>query len=362
VDERLDARLRDLPPRAVHELLRTIAEIDEFKGWWRGRVVPDTPMLKALSGRVVDISAAASARIGGTGAPIRESERWPPRLAQRQGQDAAHILGYADVLRTIVNGHHEMQFGESLIQRLHAELLKYSPQDAAHRGLYKTVRDTHSSYLRLEAEPPALRSADPDLTPRAIARAADWANSRLASSDFHPLLVIAGFILELLAIRPFVTANGRISRIVSTFLLLRSGYTFVPYVSAERIIADRWTDYYFALRQSQARTGLPHPDISPWLSMFLDVVRAETRQLHALLDRQPDTRLLSRTQLEVLKLLARNREVTNRLVCGELGIPRETAKQVLNRLLALNLLHRVGAGRAVRYRKPPRLADGGAAR
>jgi len=62
----------------------------------------------------------------------------------------------------------------------------------------------------------------------------------------------------------------------------------------------------------------------------------------------------------VLRLLERNGEVTNRFVCGELGMLTDTAKQVLNRLLALNLVSRIGAGRAVRYRKAAPHEDGGA--
>ena len=363
MEKLLDMRVREMSLRGVHDVLPKIAAIDEFKGWWHGRVAPDAPMLKALSTRVVNISAAASLQIGGTVALGAEASRWRPgSLGKRDEQDRAHVVGYAEVLRAVFNGHREMQFGEGLIQQLHARLLKYSHQDAAHRGQYKTIADTHSSYLRPKVEPPALRSADPDLTPQAMALATEWASTRLASSEFHPLLVIAGFVLELLAIRPFVNGNGRVSRIVSAFLLLRSGYAFVPYASLEKVIADRWTDYYFALRQSQAKAHLPRPDITPWLSMFLDVIRTQTRQVRAILDKQPDISLLSKTQIRVLNLLERNREVTNRLISGELGIPKDTAKQVLNRLLALNLVRRLGAGRAVRYRKALRQGDGAAAR
>ena len=61
--------------------------------------------------------------------------------------------------------------------------------------------------------------------------------------------------------------------------------------------------------------------------------------------------MLSRNQLAVLELFERTDEVSNRQVCRELGIPKDTAKQVLNRLLSLNLIRREGSGRAVRYRK-----------
>lgn len=320
-------------------------------------------MLKKLNSRVVSLSAAASLQIGGRVAPRAEVDRWrPDSSTRREARDAAHVAGYAEALRTVFDGHRDLPFGESLVQDLHVRLLKYSPEDAAHRGTYRTVSAPHRSAVRGTMEASALRSVDPDLTPRAMALATEWASRRLASSEFHPLLVIAGFILELHAIRPFVNANGRVSRTVSTYLLLRSGYTFVPYASLERIIADRWVDYYFALRQSQGTVNRPRPDITPWLLMFLDVVRTQTRQLRALLDRQPDVGRLSKSQIGVLTLLEQHGEVTNRFVCGELAIPKDTAKQVLNRLLELNFVRRIGAGRAVRYRKALRQSDGGAVR
>jgi len=363
LEKRLDARLRDLSPRGVHNVLATVAAIDEFKGWWHGRVVPDAPVLKRLSSRAVRISATASLQIGGRIAPAPPRGPWRSEDSLiHQAQNAAHIQGYTETLRMVLDGYSNLPFGEGLIQRLHAGVLKYSDQDAAHRGQYKAVPDPSPSFLRRAIDPPALRASDPDLTPRAMAIATGWASTRLDGSEFHPLLVIGSFILELMAIRPFVNGNGRVARILGTYLLLRSGYAFVPYASREKVIAERWTDYYFALRQSQASTALPRPDITPWLSVFLSVIRTQARELRLLFEEQPDASRLSPTQLGVLRLLERDGEVTNRLISSELKIPRETAKQVLNRLLVLNFVRRMGTGRAVRYRRALRQRDGGVAR
>lgn len=361
MEDRLDMRLREMSNHGFHDLLRKIAEIDEFKGWWNGCGISHAPVLKALGKRVVQISATASMQIGGRIRPRAETmRRARGLLALADEHETAHVRAYAEVLRSVLDGHREMQFGEALIQQLHAQLLKYSHEDSAHRGKYKTIPDTHESYLRRQMEPPALRAADPDRTRQAMAMATQWTSTRLASAEFHPLLVIGGFVLELLAIRPFVRGNGRVSRVLTTLLLLHCGYRFVPYASLESVIAARWPDYYFALRHSQTNANLPRPDITPWLAIFLDVIRAQTRQLRAVLEHQPDVNLLSSNQLRVLRLLERNGEVTNRFVCGELGMPTDTAKQVLNRLLALNLVSRIGAGRAVRYRKAAPHEDGGA--
>ncbi len=353
---RLDTRVRELPSRGIHDVLAHLAAIEEFKGWWQARSVADAPALERLAGRVVRQSAAASLQVGDRLAP----PAWhPDRATARQAARAAHVHGYAETLRALITGHRGMTFGEDLIRRLHADVLRYSDADAEHRGRYVTTTDVRPSFMHRASDPPALRATDPDLVPRAMATATRWADARLAGAEFHPLLVIGAFGLELMAIRPFVSGNGRVARLVGTYLLLRSGYAFVPYASAERIIAERWTDYYFALRQSQASTVLPRPDLTPWLSMFLVVIRTQARQLRERFDQQPDATRLSSTQLGVLRLLDRHGEVTNRLVCGELRVPRETAKQVLNRLLALNFVRRIGSGRAVRYRKALRPASVG---
>ena len=344
MEDRLDARLKDLPAAAVHGIIARIAEIDEFKGWWAGRDLPPPAVLGRLKKRVAAVSADAASRIG------RGEER-----------DLSRGAGYAELLRAVFDGHGEMTFGEDLVLRLHARLLKYSPGDPGQRGSYKTAPDRDAARSRRGTESVALRPTDPLLTPREMRAAIGWACSRLASNAFHPALVNAGFILEFLAIRPFADGNARLSRILTNLLLLRSGYSFVPYASLEKAIADRRTEYYLALRRSQANRNLPRPDISSWLFAFLDAIRAQARELRETVAGRPADSLLSENQLAALDLLQRNREMTNRLVCRELGIPRDTAKQVLARLVALNMIQRVGAGRAARYRKAP-LQGGGDAR
>jgi Fic family protein len=134
-------------------------------------------------------------------------------------------------------------------------------------------------------------------------------------------------------------------------LLLQSGYAYMPYASLEKAIADRKAEYYIALRRSQASRMLQRPDMGPWLLAFLNAMRAQAAELKDLLERKPGENLLSGNQRGVMVLADRHGEVTNRLVAGQLRLPRETAKQVLNRLVALNLLERIGAGRAIRYRR-----------
>jgi Fic family protein len=365
VEERLDTRLREIAPAAFHDLITAIAEIDEFKGRFQARSLSDVSTLRRLKKRVVKISAAASLRIGGRERPqTGVSPPWRSNSGMRRvdPHDAAHMAGYAESLQAVFEDYGRMQLGEDLILQFHAGVLKYSHTDQLQRGRYKTGPEASRSYLHRKMEPLALRATDPDLAPRALAAATAWTVSRLAASEFHPLLVIAGFILEFLAIRPFAHGNGQVSRVLTNLLLLQRGYTHVQYASLESIIAERWTEYYLALRRSQASTSLPRPDIAPWLGAFLETLQVQCRQLKSLLAGHADTRWLSANQSRVLQLLERNGEITNRLLREELGMPKDTAKQVLNRLVALGLAERRGAGRAVTYCKAPLQADSGEAR
>ncbi len=349
--ERLDARLRAIPAGEVNTLIAQIAAIDEFKGWWSGRGLP-APFMRKRVKTTAAISALASTQIGGRNTAAVDAHRRrfrgrPLRDAPAAGEAAA----YADVLRAVFDDSTRMRVGEDLLLHLHERLLMHSPCDPSVRGRYKTVADTRADYVRKKMESPALRSADPDRTPQLMAAATAWAVSRLGGRDFHPLLVIAGFILEFLAIHPFADGNGRLSRILTNLLLLQCGYAYIPYVSLERVIADRWAEYYLGLRRSQVNAHLPRPDITPWLHAFLDVLQLQTEQLRRMVDRPTDDSRLSQNQLSVLRLLDCNEEITNRLVRRTLRMRKDTAKQVLTRLAALNLLRRVGAGRAVRYRR-----------
>ena len=351
VDLDLDLRLRELPPGTLHDLLVKIAEIDEFKGWWNGRDRTDATNLARRKTRVVKISAAASAEIDRRDSSRTNAAGHPRAIAHRESEDRdrAHITGYAELLSCVFDHHADMEFSQHVIFQFHVALMKYSATDQRQRGRYKNARDRITPDLRRSIESIALRPADPLVIPREMEAVTEWAATQLASSEFHPLLVIAGFVLEFLAIRPFVEANGRMSRILTTFLLLRCGYAYIPYASLEKVIADRRTEYHLALRRGQVNRYLPRPDIAPWLRAFLDVLRAHTVELRAAIEGRPGAHLLSMNQLGVLELLDRHREVTNRLACHELGISKDTAKQVLNRLLALNMIRRLGSGRAIRY-------------
>jgi Fic family protein len=310
-----------------------LARVEAFRGWWDGIPKPPEAVRKRRLAAVAAESAAASARLAG-GTP-------PPAEA-----------GYAETLRGVFEGHAAMAPDEKRLLALHAGIFRHIAADRTRAGRYKTATAAGSTDRRWVMEPVALRAPGPLLVPAQMEALSGWYASRVQGGEFHPVLVAAGYLLEFLAIRPFADGNGRLGRLLTNLLLLRCGHAYLPYGSLEGAIARNWAEYYLALRKSQASRNLPRPDISPWLLAFLDVLCVQQQTVRDTMTRLPEEGRLSRNQAAVLAIAARRGEVTNRMAAEELGLPRETAKQTLNRLTALGALRRLGGGRGTRYLLP----------
>ncbi len=178
-----------------------------------------------------------------------------------------------------------------------------------------------------------------------------WTHAALKSRDLHPLLIIATFILEFLAIHPFHDGNGRLSRALTNLMLLQAGYEYIPYVSLEEIIENRKDAYYFSLRGAQRHHKTEREDISTWIVFLLEALVSQAEDARLLIERQDPERLLSERQLTIFTLFTSKAELTPREIVLQTEIPLPTVKQVLARLVALKLVKRIGLGRATRYRK-----------
>src|SRR5471032_264722 len=95
-----------------------------------------------------------------------------------------------------------------------------------------------------------------------------WLNEARAEQELHPLLIVAVFVVVFLEIHPFQDGNGRLSRVLTTLLLLQAGYAYVPYSSLESVIEQSKESYYLALRRTQQTTRSTAPDWQPWIMFF----------------------------------------------------------------------------------------------
>ena len=96
-----------------------------------------------------------------------------------------------------------------------------------------------------------------------------WVNQERETAQLHPLLIIALCVVVFLEIHPFQDGNGRLSRVLTTLLLLQAGYAYVPYSSLESVVEQSKESYYLALRQTQGTIRTESPNWQPWLVLFL---------------------------------------------------------------------------------------------
>jgi Fic family protein len=97
----------------------------------------------------------------------------------------------------------------------------------------------------------------------------EWTNQQLQSAEIHPIIVTGLFIYEFLSIHPFQDGNGRLARLLTTLLLLKSDYQFIQYVSFENLVEQKKKDYYEALMDSQKDRYSENEKIHAWILFLL---------------------------------------------------------------------------------------------
>ena len=123
----------------------------------------------------------------------------------------------------------------------------------------------------------------------------------------------------------------------------------MPYISHEKLIEDNKNDYYIALNKSQKSWKTKNENISPWLTFFLTILLEQTKRAITLLSGESIEHLLSEKQMEVWNYIQEHKKVTPRELQQQLKIPAPTILQILNKLLNMKKIERMGEGRSVRY-------------
>ncbi len=335
------------------ELLQLIAGIDEFKGAWRalGTLAPDR--LSALR-RVATIeSIGSSTRIEGSKLSDQEVERLLSNLQIKSftTRDEQEVAGYAEVMELVFSHWQDITLTENHVKQLHRDLLTYSEKDARHRGNYKT---STNNVVAFDEEGKQLgvvfQTATPFDTPRLMTELVTWFNEELATGKLHPLLLIGIWVVVFLEIHPFQDGNGRLSRVLTTLLLLQAGYAYVPYSSLESVIELSKEAYYLALRQTQGTIRTASPNWQPWLVFFLRTLAEQVRRLNRKVERERIVLAkLPELSMKVLELARAHGRITLGNAAQLTGGNRNTLKQHFRTLVGDGHLAQHGSGRGVWY-------------
>ncbi len=335
------------------EILSLIARIDEFKGAWRalGTLAPER--LSALR-RVATIeSIGSSTRIEGSKLSDREVERLLSNLEIKSfsTRDEQEVAGYAELMDLVFSSWQDIPFTENYLKQLHQILLRYSEKDVRHRGQYKTNSNSVAAFDENGVQIGIVfQTASPFDTPRLMTELMTWVQSERESRRLHPLLIISVFVVVFLEVHPFQDGNGRLSRALTTLLLLQAGYAYAPYSSLESVVEMNKEAYYLALRQTQGTIRTEAPNWQPWLTFFLRSLAEQVRRLEKKVEREKlILATLPELALQIVDLAREHGRVTIGEIVTLTGASRNTLKQHLRTLVERGYLNQHGAGRGVWY-------------
>ncbi len=350
MNDRFKKRIKITP-----EILQKISKIDEFKGLWQGGINLAPHILARLKRSVIITSTGSSTRIEGSNMNDEEVEKLLLGLKTKKpkGRDAEEVAGYADLLGRIFDNYKTLKLTEGQILQFHEILLHFSEKDKIHKGKYKNKDNVVVAKNKEGQEIILFRPTAPYLVKKEMDDVLFWTNRELQENKLHPLLVIANFIFEFLAIHPFDDGNGRLSRALTNMLLLQNGYSYTPYISLEEIIEEKQSEYYLSLRQTQKLHKTESEDVSVWTNFLLDTLIEQSNRARNLLNKNQPEVIMSPKQFEVWKLFSDTQTLSAKEIFEKLDgqTPLVTIKQAISRLVSMKLVSKMGMGRATRYRK-----------
>lgn len=329
------------------KLINLISEIDRFDANWTAIERKEGQSLKELKSIATVRSVGASNRIEGN----RMSDEEVDVLLQKiditklTDRDSQEVVGYFEVLDLISHTYENINLTENHIKSLHNSLMKYSTKDQWHKGNYKVHNNAVEASFPDGTRQIIFQTTEAGFaTEEAINELLNWYNSE---KEVHPLIKIASFVYDFLSVHPFQDGNGRLSRLISTLLLLKNGYKWIEYVSFEHEIENRKTEYYQVLRSCQ--TQRPNENVTTWMQFFLSCLSNIQSQLMSKLNKSGFEAQLSPKEKSIFMIIQNRPNIQSRVISIKLAIPLPTVKRILSALINKGLIEKQGSGRNVSY-------------
>ncbi len=339
---------------SVHQRInQLLSTIDMFKGSWKILEQNKSGYLKELRKIATIESIGSSTRIEGATLTDAEVEKLlrSVKITKLTTRDQQEVIGYYEALQIILDNYEDIMLEERYVHQMHGILLKHSHKDQTHKGKYKNLSNQVVANYPDGTQRTIFRTTEPHLTASEMEALLLWTGERLKENDLHPLLIIATFVYEFLSIHPYQDGNGRLSRLLTTLLLMKLDYQFIQYVSFEHVIESRKDDYYRALMDGQKNRYKKEERIEKWVLFFLESLIELTKRLEAKYDRYSKLKVgINERQQKIIAYVKKQATAQINEIESHLSdSSRNTIKKDLAYLVNEGLLLKSGAGRGVRY-------------
>jgi Fic family protein len=251
------------------------------------------------------------------------------------------LLGYKKALESVYTSKFDTAININYILKLH----KMTCATSGHAGEFKKINNEIVEFDNMGRKKIRFTPASAKDTPELMKNLCSSYNT----SQLPPLLKVATFIFDLLSIHPFLDGNGRVSRLLTTYLLLKEGFIVSRYISLERLTEERKEEYYAVLYNCSQGWHEAKNDIIQWWSFFLSILKDAYKEFESKISEQdikaPKADLIRREALafaeefSVAELSSRLPEISSAMI-----------KKVLAAMKDEGVVTQSGTGRGSRWR------------
>lgn len=263
-----------------------------------------------------------------------------------RNRDEEEIAGYRDALKIIHESFESIPITPNYILQLHKILFSHSNRSIG--GKFKNAQNYITSTDENGNSYTLFTPLTPHETPDAMQQLCDAFNREIGKGIVEPLLLIPIFIHDFLCIHPFTDGNGRMSRLLTTLLLYRSGFYVGRYISLESKISKSKDFYYNALEKSQQNwlEGLDNAD--PFVKYILGTIISAYRdfddRMEIVSEKLPALEMVKKA---VQSRIAKFTKQDIKELCPSLSI--SAIEKALRELIELKEIERKGINRATYY-------------
>jgi len=335
------------------EILKIIGFIDGFRGKWNQIDGKESRYLNELRQIATIESIGSSTRIEGSKMSNEEVEDFVNsiKITSFKSRDEQEVFGYYDTLNLILDSYETINVSENHIHQLHKTLLNKSKKDYRHRGKYKTLSNKVVANYPDGSQKVIFNTTKIHLVQPEMKSIIEWTNNVIQNEEIHPLIAIATFIYEFLSIHPYQDGNGRLSRLLTTLLLLKLNYDFVQYASFEYEIEKQKKEYYKALMAGQKNRYTKKEKIDKWVLFFLTTLKKTIHKLEQNYQEIKDKKsYLNLRQKKTVNFIKENEPIKiGDLTSSLIEFTPYILKKDIKYLVDEGLIKKIGKGRATTY-------------
>lgn len=328
------------------EILGFISKIREYKGRQELFVHQKKDKLNKLVEIAKIQSTESSNKIEGIVTTELRIKQLVADKTTPRNRDEKEIMGYRDVLNIIHENFEYIPLSPNYILQLHKYLYQYSSPNFG--GKFKNVQNYIVATMPDGSSRTLFTPLAPVETPEAVQNLCETFNRAMELGEIEPLLLIANFIKDFLCIHPFNDGNGRMSRLLTTLLLYRSGFVVCKYISLEKKIEKTKDSYYDVLEDSSENWNEGTNDNTPFVKYLLGIILSAYRDFEERLNLIDD----KLSSVEIVEAAIKNRigKFTKSDIQEECpALARQTIEKAIKELCDNGKIEKKGSGRSTYY-------------